>query len=99
LKYFQILIFDFGRHNFVCSKSESVMSPVADHSSDDVKLSAEEARQFEKAFSDDEFRNLMAEYVAELSDPKHKEEQEAYIAQLEAQNELPSGQTLIWPSW
>ena len=78
---------------------QSIMSSVADLSNDDVKLSEEEARQFEKAFSDDEFCNLMAEYVAELSDPKHKAEQEAYIAQLEAQNELPFGQTLIWPSW
>lgn len=40
----------------------------------------------------------MAEYVSEISDPKYKEEQEAYIAQLEAQNELPSGKALVRPS-
>ena len=72
--------------------------PAKEHSYDNAALSAEEARQFDKAFSDDKFRNLLAEYVAELSDPTHKEEQEAYIAQLEAQNELPSGKALIWPS-
>jgi dynein assembly factor 2 len=72
--------------------------PAKEHSHDDVVLSAEEARQFDKAFRDETFRNLLAEYVAELSDPKHKEEQESYIAQLEVQNELPSGKALIWPS-
>jgi hypothetical protein len=65
---------------------------------DDIRLSAEEAAQFDKAFSDDTFRNLLTEYVAELSDPKNNEEQTKYIAQLEAQKELPSGKALIWPS-
>lgn len=41
-----------------------------------VKLTAEEATQFEQAFNDESFRKLMAEYVSELSDPKYREEQE-----------------------
>lgn len=64
----------------------------------DVELTAEEAKQLEEAFKDDGFRKLMAEYASEISDPKYREEQEAYIAQLEAQNELPSGKALVRPS-
>jgi hypothetical protein len=43
---------------------------------DEVKLTAEEVASFEKAFSDESFRKLMADYVCEISDPKHKEETE-----------------------
>lgn len=68
------------------------------HSDEDVTLSAEEARQFDAAFRDDKFRSLLADYMAELTDQNNKEEQETYIAQLEAQKELPSGKALIWPS-
>ena len=66
--------------------------------SDDVKLVLEEATQLEEAFEDDKSCKIMAEYVSELSDPKHKEEQEACIAQLETQNEVPSGKALVRPS-
>ena len=65
---------------------------------EDVKLTAEEARQLEQAFKDDEFRKLMAEYVTEISDPNFKAEQEAYITQLESQNEVPLGKALVRPS-
>ena len=64
----------------------------------DVKLPAEEAKQLEEAFKDDKFCKLMADYVAALSDPRYKEEQEAYLAQLESQNELPAGKILVRPS-
>ena len=42
--------------------------------SDDAKLTVEEAKQLQEAFTDDKFCKLMAEYVSELSDPKYKEE-------------------------
>lgn len=64
----------------------------------DNELTSDEARRLEKAFGDDEFCKLMAEYANELSDPKYKEEQEAYLALLETNNELPSGKILVWPS-
>jgi dynein assembly factor 2 len=65
---------------------------------DDDALTEEEASRLENAFGDDEFCKLMAEYAAELSDPKYKKEQEEYLAQLETRNELPFGKTLVWPS-
>ncbi|KAL7531614.1 hypothetical protein ACHAXR_004137 [Thalassiosira sp. AJA248-18] len=65
---------------------------------EDIELTAEEGVKLKQAFEDEAFRKLMAEYVSEISDPKHKEEQEAYIAQLEAQNEVPTGKALVWPS-
>lgn len=74
------------------------MPPAVGNSKDETTLSLKEARQLETAFSDNKFRDLMSEYVAELSDPKHKEEQEAYMAQLESQKDLPPGKSLIWPS-
>ena len=64
----------------------------------DNELTSDEARRLERAFGDDEFCKLMAEYAKELSDPKYKEEQEAYLALLETNDELPSGKILVWPS-
>ena len=64
----------------------------------DIELTAEEAKQLELAFKDQDFCKLLSDYASEISNPKFKEEQEAYIAQLEAQNELPSGKVLVRPS-
>ena len=63
----------------------------------DVTLTAEESKQFERAFQDEAFRKLMADYVTELSDPQNKEEQEAYIRQLETKKELPPGKSVVRP--
>lgn len=65
---------------------------------EDVELTADEAKALEGAFKDESFRKLMAEYVSEISDPKNREESEAYISQLEAQNEVPVGKALVRPS-
>ena len=40
----------------------------------------------------------MADYVTEISNPAFKQETEEYLAQLEAQKELPAGKALIRPS-
>ena len=61
-------------------------------------LTADEAKQLEEAFKDADFLKLMAEYISEISDPKHRAEQEEYIAMLESQNEVPDGKTLVRPS-
>ena len=64
----------------------------------EINLTVDEAKQLEEAFKDSNFQELMADYVSEISDPKHREEQEAYISQLEAQNEVPGGKKLVRPS-
>ena len=65
---------------------------------EEQQLTAEEAEQLEAAFKDKDFCKLLSDYVSDISNPKFKEEQEAYLAQLEAQNELPTGKMLIRPS-
>lgn len=65
--------------------------------SDDC-VSADEAAQLQRAFGDRDFRELLKEYVKELSDPASRREQEAYLSQLESQNETPGGKKLIRPA-
>ena len=64
----------------------------------DVKLTADEANKLDAAFGSEEFRNLLSSYVESLSDPKNREEQEAYISHLEANQELPKGKSIIRPN-
>ena len=45
--------------------------------------------KFRKAFQDPEFCKMMSEYVDEISDPKHRAEQDAYIRQMEAEGDVP----------
>jgi len=42
--------------------------------------------------------DLMAEYVADISDPKHRAEQDSYLRHLELENDIPLGKQVIWPS-
>eukprot|EP00985_Skeletonema_marinoi_P035244 scaffold46035_cov204-Skeletonema_marinoi.AAC.1 len=67
-------------------------------SSNDIQLTATEAKKFDAAFKSEEFRRLMADYVDSLSDPSNREEQEAYITHLEANKELPPDKSLIRPN-
>ena len=69
-----------------------------DNANNDIELTVEEAKQLETAFKDADFCKLLSDYVSEISNPTFKEEQEKYIAQLEAKNELPSGKALVRPS-
>ena len=69
-----------------------------DKNNNDIELTAEEAKQLETAFKDADFCKLLSDYVSEISNPEFKEEQEKYIAQLEAKNELPTGKALVRPS-
>jgi len=64
----------------------------------DVKLTADEANKLDAAFGSEEFRTLLSSYVESLSDPKNREEQEAYISHLEANQELPKGKSIIRPN-
>ncbi len=62
---------------------------------DGGKFTAEEASRFKKAFDDPEFRKMFSEYMDELQDPRHREETEAYISQLEGEQKVPEGKELI----
>ncbi|CAM9741791.1 unnamed protein product, partial [Chrysoparadoxa australica] len=55
-------------------------------------------RKFREAFKDEEFRKMFGEYMQEISDPKYRKEQEAYITQLEGENRVPQGKQLVRPS-
>ena len=48
-----------------------------------AQLSSDEVTRLTKAFQDDEFKRLFAEYAQEVSDPANRAETEAYLRQLE----------------
>jgi len=50
-----------------------------------------ELKNFTKAMETKEFQGLMNEYVEEISDPKHRPEQDQYLKELEERGELPPG--------
>jgi len=58
----------------------------------------EEIKSIENAMKNKEFRELLVQYVEEISDPKNKEEYDQYLKQLEGQQELPKGMSLIHPT-
>jgi hypothetical protein len=62
---------------------------------DTAKFTDAEAGRFKQAFEDPEFRRMFSEYMDELQDPKHREETEAYISQLEGEQKVPAGKELI----
>ena len=62
---------------------------------DKMHFTEEESNRFQKSFEDPEFRKLFADYMDELSDPKNREETEAYITQLEGEQKVPEGKELI----
>ena len=60
-------------------------------------MSAGELKTFTKAMGESQFRDMLTDYVDEISDPKHKPEMKAYLRQLEEQGDLPPGTKLIQP--
>mmetsp|Transcript_28049 Transcript_28049/g.44123 ORF Transcript_28049/g.44123 Transcript_28049/m.44123 type:complete len:276 (+) Transcript_28049:1221-2048(+) len=107
-KNYCLLIFHSSNNNLVEHSSlPSLLSPAKHFSrmpsspsstTNDIQLTAKEAKNFDAAFKSEEFRRLMADYVDSLSDPSNREQQEAYISQLEANKELPPGKSLIRPN-
>ena len=57
---------------------------------DKLKLTNEEVNRFEKAFKDPKFMDMFSEYAREISDPKARAESEAYLRQIEAENQVES---------
>jgi hypothetical protein len=60
-----------------------------------LDMSANELKTFTKAMERTEFRDMLTDYVDEISDPKHKPEMKQYLRQLEEQGDLPPGTKLI----
>ena len=60
-------------------------------------LKADEVKKFKNAFEDEKFREILADYMDEISDPKHRGETEAYISQLERDDKVPEGKELVRP--
>lgn len=52
---------------------------------DDIDITTEEINRFTKAFKNDEFKKLFAEYCQEISDPANKRLYETELTQLEAE--------------
>ena len=44
---------------------------------------------------DDKFKEMMSEYVDEISNPKHRPELDQYLRELESRGEMPAGTKLI----
>jgi dynein assembly factor 2 len=57
---------------------------------DDPKntLTPDEEKKFEESFKDSKFREILADYMDEISDPAHRAETEAYITQLEGDQQV-----------
>ena len=64
---------------------------------DDANLSREEAAKLTDSMENEEFQQLFMEYVDEISNPKHRAENELYLKQLEEQNECPEGKQVLHP--
>lgn len=60
-------------------------------------MTRKEMKALVKAMEQDEFKDILTEYVQEISDPKNKAEYEEYLRQLERQNELPPNTKLVKP--
>ena len=63
-----------------------------------MDISKNELKAFTKAMEHDEFKNIMNDYVKEISDPKNQSEYETYLRQLEEAGDLPKGTKLIKPT-
>eukprot|EP01017_Pseudomicrothorax_dubius_P049632 TRINITY_DN9254_c0_g1_i4.p1 TRINITY_DN9254_c0_g1~~TRINITY_DN9254_c0_g1_i4.p1 ORF type:complete len:141 (-),score=38.76 TRINITY_DN9254_c0_g1_i4:607-1029(-) len=66
-------------------------------SNENIEITQEEARRITEAMKDPKFREMLADYMDEISDPKNKEEYNLYLEQLENQQELPKGMRLVRP--
>lgn len=76
---------------------EQAYSQAFDKNKADMKITQEEEHKFKTAFKDPKFRTLMDDYMEEISDPKHRAEQNAYIKQLEADGKTPEGKEFMEP--
>jgi len=87
-----------GLENVEPDVLEKAMDDAMRKEGSELDLSEEEQKNFKKAFQDKEFRKMMAEYVDEISDPKHRAEQDAYIREMEAKGETPKDKKVVHPN-
>ena len=62
-----------------------------------LDMSAKELRSFANAMGQKDFRNILGDYVDEISDPQHRPELDQYLRQMEESGDLPPGTSLIQP--
>jgi len=77
---------------------------------DKLNLTQDEVKRFHSAMDDPEFRRLLSEYAAEISDPRAREEQDAFLRMVEAKAkageadslpggmQIPKGHKLLSPT-
>lgn len=58
----------------------------------DTTFTTDDVSRINKAMKTKEFGNLMQEYMEEISDPKHRDEYDQYMEQLESKGRS-------WNSW
>lgn len=63
-----------------------------------IEPTQEELSKIMESFKDPEFRKMFEAYAQEISDPKNREENIAYLRQLEAENAIPKGMKLVHPT-
>lgn len=68
-----------------------------EQSKDKLQMTDAETNRFAEAMKKPDFTKLMKEYMDEISDPKNREEQEAYLKQMEQENKIPGNMLLIHP--
>ena len=62
-----------------------------------MDISKDELKTFTKAMQHEEFKDILSDYVKEISDPGNQKELETYLRQLEDAGDLPVGTKLIKP--
>lgn len=63
-----------------------------------LNVSRNEMKGLARAMESKEFREIMSEYMRDISDPKNKDELEEYLTQCEENGELPPNTKLIRPT-
>lgn len=61
-------------------------------------MTRDEQDKFLSAMRDPEFRSLLSDYMAEISDPANRTETEQYLAQLESEQKVPADKQLVRPT-
>lgn len=61
------------------------------------KLNDDEQKKIRSSFQDPKFREMLADYMEEISDPKYRAETEQYISQMENDDQVPAGKELVRP--
>ena len=62
-----------------------------------LDMSAKELKSFANAMGKKDFREMLGDYVDEISDPAHRPELDQYLRQMEETGDLPPGTELIAP--